>query len=163
MAGRPGARCRQIPTGTIILDPPSPYATIRAQAPWARVVFYDGGDIAKAAALARVSDVVIVFAQQWTAEGWDVPDLSLPGNQDELIAAVADANPRTVVVVETGAPVTMPWLDKVGAVLEAWYPGNRGASAIARILFGEVNPSGRLPITFPQSESQLPRPADRRP
>ncbi|MGA7674445.1 MAG: glycoside hydrolase family 3 C-terminal domain-containing protein [Rhizomicrobium sp.] len=148
----------QIPSGTLILDPPSPYATIRAQAPWARVVFYDGSEIAKATALARVSDVVIVFAQQWTSEGWDVPDLSLPGNQDELIAAVADANPRTIVVLENGGPVLMPWLNKVGAVLEAWYPGNRGANAIARILFGDVNPSGRLPITFPQNESQLPRP-----
>lgn len=149
----------QIPTGTIILSPPSPYAAIREQAPWARVVFYDGSDIAKAAALARISDIVIVFAQQWTGEGWDVPDLSLPGNQDELIAAVAGANPRTIVVIESGTPVTMPWLDKVGAVLETWYPGNRGANAIARILFGAVNPSGRLPITFPQSESQLPRTA----
>ena len=148
----------QIPAGTIILHPPSPYEAIRQQAPWARVVFYDGGDVAKAAALARVSDIVIVFAQQWTSEGWDVPDLSLPGNQDELINAVADINPRTVVVVENGGPVLMPWLDKVGAVLEAWYPGNRGADAIARILFGAVNPSGRLPITFPQNESQLPRP-----
>lgn len=152
-------RKMQIPTGTIILSPPSPYAAIRQQAPWARVVSYDGSDIAKAAALARISDVVIVFAQQWTGEGWDVPDLSLPGNQDELIAAIADANPRTVVVIESGTPVTMPWLDKVGAVLETWYPGNRGANAIARILFGAVNPSGRLPITFPQSESQLPRPS----
>ena len=156
MAGG-AVRGEQIPTGTIILDPPSPYTAIRAQAPWARVVFYDGSDIAKAASLARVSDIVIIFAQQWTAEGWDVPDLSLPGDQDELIAAVADANPRTIVVVESGTAVTMPWLDKVGAVLEAWYPGNRGADAIARILFGAVNPSGRLPITFPQSESQLPR------
>jgi len=148
----------QIPTGTIILSPPSPYAAIRGQAPWARVVTYDGSDIAKAAALARISDIVIIFAQQWTSEGWDVPDLSLPGNQDELIDAVAGANRRTVVVLQTGGPVLMPWLDKVGAVLEAWYPGNRGAVAIARVLFGAVNPSGRLPITFPQSESQLPRP-----
>jgi beta-glucosidase len=149
---------QQIPSGTIILDPPSPYAAIHEQAPWARVVFYDGSDINKAAALARTSDVVIVFAQQWTSESWDVPDLTLPVNQDDLINAVADANPRTVVVLETGAPVLMPWLEKVGAVMEAWYPGNRGASAIARILFGAVNPSGRLPITFPQDESQLPRP-----
>jgi len=152
------SQSQQIPSGTIVLDPPSPYAAIREQAPWARVVFYDGSDINKAAALARTSDVVIVFAQQWTAESWDVPDLSLPVNQDDLINAVADANPRTVVVLETGAPVLMPWHDKVGAVLEAWYPGNRGANAVARILFGAVNPSGRLPITFPQDESQLPRP-----
>jgi beta-glucosidase len=148
----------QIPTGTVILNPPSPYAAIRGQAPWARVVTYDGSDIAKAVALARVSDIVVIFAVQWTSEGWDVPDLSLPGNQNELIDAVASANRRTVVVLQTGGPVLMPWLDKVGAVLEAWYPGNRGANAIARVLFGAVNPSGRLPITFPQSENQLPRP-----
>jgi beta-glucosidase len=88
----------------------------------------------------------------------DVPDLSLPGNQDALIAAVASANPHTIVVLETGGPVTMPWLDKAGAVLEAWYPGIKGADAIADILFGDVNPSGRLPITFPASLDQTPRP-----
>ncbi len=148
----------QIPGGKIVLSPPSPYVAIRAQAPWARVVYYDGSNIEKAVALARVSDIVIVFAEQWTSESWDVPNLSLPGNQDELINAVANANRRTVVVLQTGGPVLMPWLDKVGAVIEAWYPGNRGAGAITRVLFGAVNPSGRLPITFPQNESQLPRP-----
>jgi len=75
-----------------------------------------------------------------------------------LIAAVAAANPHTIVVLQTGGPVTMPWLDAVPAVVEAWYSGNGGAAAIARILFGEVNPSGRLPITFPMAESQLPHP-----
>jgi beta-glucosidase len=88
-----------------------------------------------------------------------MPDLSLPNKQDALIAAVAAANPRTVVVLETGGPVTMPWLPKVAAVLEAWYPGTSGGEAIAGVLFGEVNPSGHLPATFPASESQLPRPA----
>ena len=91
------------------------------------------------------------------SEGHDVASLSL-GNQDALITAVAAANPHTIVVLETGGPVMMPWLDRVPAVVEAWYSGNKGAIAIARVLFGDVNPSGKLPITFPASESQLPRP-----
>jgi len=92
------------------------------------------------------------------SEGVDAPDLSLPQAQDAVIAAVAAANPRTIVVLETGGPVLMPWLDAVAAVLEAWYPGSSGGEAIADVLFGDVNPSGRLPITFPSSLAQLPRP-----
>ena len=154
----PNSRPR-LPNGVMIFDPPSPYEAIRDLAPrGSRVVYYDGTDITKAAALARASDIVIVFGLQWASEGWDVPDLALPGFQNALIDAVAEANPQTIVVLETGGPVTMPWLGKVGAVLESWYPGNRGANAIARILYGQVNPSGRLPITFPESETQLPRP-----
>ena len=84
--------------------------------------------------------------------------LTLPDDQDALIAAVAAANPRTVVVLQTGGPVLMPWLDHVQAVLEAWYPGSAGGEAIANILFGRVNPSGHLPVTFPRGEDQLPRP-----
>jgi beta-glucosidase len=84
--------------------------------------------------------------------------MSLPNGQDALIAAVAAANPHTIVVLETGGPVTTPWLDKVGAVMEAWYPGSGGGEAIARLLYGEASPSGRLPETFPASEAQLPRP-----
>src|SRR6185295_18224054 len=112
----------------------------------------------EAVALAKQADVAIVFATQWTTEGFDLPDLSLPNGQDALIAAVAEANHNTIVVLETGGPVLMPWLDKTAAVIAAWYPGARGAEALASILFGEINPSGRLPITFPASESQLPRP-----
>ncbi len=148
----------RIPMETMVYDPPSPLSTIKAEARGAVVKFDDGGDIASAVALARASDIAVVFVQQWQREGIDSPDISLPGNQDALVEAVAAANPHTIVVLETGNPVAMPWLDKAGAVLEAWYPGQRGAHAIARILFGKVNPSGRLPITFPQSESQLPRP-----
>ncbi|MDE2264795.1 MAG: glycoside hydrolase family 3 C-terminal domain-containing protein [Alphaproteobacteria bacterium] len=148
----------QMPKDTIVLDPPAPLAMIRAAARGTQVRYDDGNDIANAVKLARSSQIVVVFAHQWMREGWDVANLSLYGNQDALISAVAAANPRTIVVLETGGPVLMPWLDKVGAVLEAWYPGNRGANAIAEILFGKVNPSGRLPITFPQSESQLPHP-----
>jgi beta-glucosidase len=83
---------------------------------------------------------------------------SSPVNQDALVAAVAAANPRTIVVMENGGAKVMPWLDQVAAVLEAWYPGERGGPAIANILFGAVNPSGKLPITFPASVDDLPRP-----
>jgi beta-glucosidase len=92
-------------------------------------------------------------------EGYDAKDLSLPDNQDALIDAVADANPHTVVVLETGNPVLTPWLDKTAALMEAWYPGAKGGEAIADVLFGQTNPSGKLPITFPASEAELPRPA----
>jgi beta-glucosidase len=135
-----------------------PLDAIRAAAPQATVSFHPGSDPAAAAAAAKSADVAIVFAIQHESEGSDLPNLSLPMRQDALIAAVAAANPHTIVVLETGGAVTMPWLDKVSAVLESWYPGIRGAQAIAAILFGQVNPSGRLPITFPASEADLPHP-----
>lgn len=138
--------------------PSSPLKAIRTVAPGAEVHSDDGRYPSAAADLARRSDVAIVFAAQWTSEGADVPDLSLPAGQDGLIAAVAAANPNTIVVLETGGPVLMPWLDRVKGVVEAWYPGARGGEAIADILFGKVAPSGRLPVTFPASEAQLPRP-----
>jgi beta-glucosidase len=137
----------------------APLAAIRALAPNAKVTFVDGRYPAEAAAAAAHADVAIVFATQWMAEGADVPDLSLPGGQDATIAAVAAANPKTIVVLETGGPVLMPWLDQTAAVLEAWYGGAKGGDAIAATLFGDVNPSGRLPVTFPASVAQLPRPA----
>jgi beta-glucosidase len=127
-------------------------------APKAEVRFRNGRYLSEAVAQAKDADVVVVFATQWAAEGIDQPDLSLPEGQDALIAAVAAANSNTVVVLETGGPVTMPWLDKTAAVLAAWYPGARGGEAIASVLFGETNPSGHLPVTFPISESLLPRP-----
>lgn len=136
----------------------SPLNAIRALAPDAEVIFVDGKDAAMAARAARGADAVVVFATQWTTEAQDVETLSLPDGQDALIAAVAAANPRTTVVLETGGPVLMPWIDAVPAVVQAWYPGQRGGAAIARILFGEVDPSGRLPITFPRSADQPPRP-----
>jgi beta-glucosidase len=111
-----------------------------------------------AASAAKQADVAVVFAEQWTTESFDAADLSLPSGQDAVIAAVIKANPNTVVVVQSGGAVLMPWLDQVPAVLEAWYPGARGGEAIADVLFGDVNPSGRLPITFPASEAQLPNP-----
>jgi beta-glucosidase len=138
--------------------PTSPLKNVIAKAPEAKVQFASGSDLAAAAALAKSSDVAIVFVAQWTSEGMDLPSLSLPDNQDALIDAVVAANPKTIVVLETGTAVTMPWLDKVGAVAEAWYSGSRGAEAVANVLFGDVNPSGKLPMTFPKSEADLPHP-----
>jgi beta-glucosidase len=123
----------------------------------ARIAYDPGTDIKAVAARARHSDVVIVFAHEWAAEGLD-NTLHLDGDQDALIAALGKANTHTVVVLETGGPVLMPWVGKVTAVLQAWYPGSAGGEAIARVLTGEVNPSGRLPVTFPRSVEQLPRP-----
>jgi len=143
--------------GPIVFYPSSPMKGLQARST-AAITYHDGKDVKAAAALAAKSDLAIVFGTQWTAESFDVPDLNLPNKQDALIAAVADANKKTVVVLQTGGPVVMPWLAKVGAVLQAWYPGTAGGEAIARILTGEVNPSGRLPATFPASTAQLPRP-----
>jgi beta-glucosidase len=135
-----------------------PLKAIQAKTPNARVEYNAGTDPASAANLAKSSDVAIVLVNQPTSEGRDVPNLSLPDNQDALVSAVAAANPHTIVVLETGGAVTMPWIGQVSAVLEAWYPGIKGADAIAGILFGEVNPSGKLPLTFPETEAQLPHP-----
>ncbi len=138
--------------------PTSPLKAIRAKAPGANVQFDAGADPAAAAALAKSADVAIVFAYQWESEGMDLDSLSLPENQDEIIARVAAANPHTVVVIESGGPVTMPWVDQVSAILEAWFAGSRGAEAVANLIFGDANPSAKLPITFPKSEADLPHP-----
>jgi beta-glucosidase len=129
--------------------PGAPLKEIKRLAGNARVRFDPGQSHAAAAALAARSEVAIVFATRHEAEGFDNADLRLPYGQDELIAAVAKANSNTIVVLETGNPVAMPWISDVSAVLAAWFPGQGGARAIAEILFGETNPSGRLPITFP--------------
>jgi beta-glucosidase len=108
--------------------------------------------IQRAVRLAAESDVALIFAgfsSEWESEGFDRKNMELPGGQDELIARVAEANPRTVVVLNTGSPIDMPWLDKVAAVLQAWYPGQECGNAIADVLFGDANPSGKLPQTFP--------------
>lgn len=124
----------------------------------AQVTFVDGSDVQGAADAAKAADVAVVFATKFATEAEDQTDLSLDGQQDALIDAVASANPHTVVVLETGNPVAMPWLTKVPAVLAAWYPGQRGGDAVAEILAGKANPSGRLPVTFPVSGHQLPNP-----
>jgi beta-glucosidase len=138
--------------------PTSPLKAVIAKAPAARVLFDSGADPASAAALAKRSDVAIVFVNQWTSEAMDLPSLELPGNQDALIEQVATANPKTIVVLESGTAVLMPWLDRVSGVLETWYAGSKGADAVANILFGDVNPSAKLPITFPRSEADMPHP-----
>ncbi len=142
--------------GEAVYFPSAPLKYIHEHAPNAQVQFDPGTDLAAAAALAAKSDVAIVFADQYMSEGGDAPTLALPGTQDALIAAVAKANPRTVVVLITGNPVSMPWLNNVAGVMEAWYPGIAGGQAIANLLFGSVNPSGKLPITFAKSEADLP-------
>ncbi len=138
--------------------PTSPLKAVRAKAPHANVQYDPGTDPVAAAALAKTADVAIVFAYQWEGEEADIETLSLPGHQDDLIAQVAAANPHTIVVLETGSPVTMPWAGQVAAILEAWYSGSRGADAVASVLFGDVNPSAKLPITFPKSDADLPHP-----
>lgn len=143
--------------GPVVYLPSSPLAALMGQSPMTQVRYLSGEDIDQAARQARWADHVIVFATQWAAESEDV-SLTLPDNQDALIAAVAAANPHTVVVLETGGPVLMPWLSKVAGVVEAWYPGSRGGPAIAQVLFGAIDPSGRLPVTFPESLAQLPHP-----
>jgi beta-glucosidase len=138
--------------------PTSPLKAIEARAPGAQVQYNSGDDPAAAAALARTADVAIVFAYQWESEGMDLPSLALSNNQNALIAAVAAANPHTVVVIESGSPVTMPWVEAPAAILEAWYAGSDGANALGKVLFGSVNPSGKLPNTFPRSDADLPHP-----
>jgi beta-glucosidase len=136
--------------------PTSPLTAIRAKAPGASVRYDPGTDISSAAALAKTADVAIVFAYQWESEGMDLDSLSLPGNQNDLVEKVAAANPHTIVVLETGGAATMPWADQVSGILEAWYAGSSGARAIANVLFGDVNPCAKLPITFPRSDADLP-------
>ena len=150
----------------VIWDPSPPLSAIQALAPNASVQFNDGTNAATAAALAASSDAAIVFVSQWASEGMDIPSLnftdvihSTPIDQDALVDAVTAVNPKTVVVMENGGPQVMPWLANVAAVLEAWYPGQNGGPAIANILVGVVNPSGKLPITFPASVNDLPRPS----
>lgn len=136
----------------------SPLRALQECAPDAEIAFLRGDDVAATVKAATDADTVVIFATQWHTEATDAETLALPDGQDDLIAAIAAANARTVVVLETGGPVLMPWLDAVAAVLAAWYPGQKGGEAIARILFGAVNPSGRLPITFPATDGQAPRP-----
>jgi beta-glucosidase len=149
----------------VIWDPSSPLKAIQTMAPNATVRFDDGTNTPRAAAVAGSSAVAIVFVSQWTSEGMDMPNLNFtdvihttPIDQDGLVSAVAAANPHTIVVMENGGAQVLPWLANVSAVLEAWFPGQRGGEAIANILFGAVNPSGKLPVTFPASVNDLPHP-----
>ncbi|MBX6359522.1 MAG: glycoside hydrolase family 3 C-terminal domain-containing protein [Acidobacterium ailaaui] len=138
--------------------PTSPLKALRTELPNAKVEYNSGEDPDAAAELAKNSDVAIVFAYQWESEGMDLPNLSLPDNQDALIERVAAANPHTIVVLETGTAVTMPWINQVSGIVEAWYAGSSGHRAVANVLLGKVNPSAKLAMTFPKSEQDLPRP-----
>ncbi len=146
-----------------IYHPSSPLTAIRAEANAAVIDFLDGTDRSAAVAAAHEADAVIVLAEEWRSEGLDMQGLNLPDDQNALIDGVADANPKTIVVVESGGPVAMPWLKKVSAVIAAFYPGSGGGEAIAGVLFGRINPSGHLPVTFPASVAQLPHPEQRDP
>jgi beta-glucosidase len=144
--------------------------TSRAQADGDTVVYNDGSDITSAVAAAKGASVAIVYGGYSEAEGSDLPDLGFnqaiactitcvdggAPDTDQLIAAVAAVNPHTVVVLNTGGPVLMPWVKSVAGVVEAWYPGEQDGAAAAAVLFGDVDPGGKLPITFPASQSQLP-------
>jgi beta-glucosidase len=121
----------------------------------ASVTLVDGSDVSAAAAAAKGAGVAVVMVGDLQAEGRD-HSLALSGSQDALVQAVAAANPRTVVVLKTGGPVLMPWSDKVPAILEAWYPGEEDGNAVAAILMGDRNPSGKLPVTFPKQLADLP-------
>jgi beta-glucosidase len=145
----------------------APLVALKALLPGVTITYVDGGDTAAAKAAAAAADAAIVFGTQYTMEGLDLPSLALPDNaadpanqaydQNALITAVASVAKRTVVVLENGSAVKMPWLDQVHGVLAAWYPGVRGGEAIANVLTGKVNPSGKLPLTFPKSEDDLPQ------
>ncbi|MBV4366686.1 glycoside hydrolase family 3 C-terminal domain-containing protein [Erwiniaceae bacterium CMYE1] len=141
-----------------IYHPSSPLHAIRAESGSAEVDYASGEDVRKVTELAQKADAVIFIAEEWRSEALDAEGLALNDEQNQLISKLAAVNKNTVVVLETGGPVTMPWLDEVAAVLAAWYPGSGGAEAIAGVLFGRVNPSGRLPVSFPASEQQLPNP-----
>ncbi|MBE1535191.1 glycoside hydrolase family 3 C-terminal domain-containing protein [Actinomadura algeriensis] len=146
-----------------------PFETVSAEAgltaragAGASVAYRDGDDHGAAADAARDADVAIVFATDSQGEFFDKSCLTLEcgeplrGDQDGLISAVAAANPNTVVVLQTGGPVLTPWADDVAAVVETWYPGQEAGSALARVLFGDVDPGGRLPVTFPGAEAHAP-------
>jgi beta-glucosidase len=152
--GRPGGSV----WGQPVYFPSSPLRYLKEQAGDAQVSFDPGTDVAEAAKAAKKAQVAIVFVTQWMSEGMDRPTLSLPNDQDALVDAVAKANPNTVVVLETGGPVSMPWHGRVKGIVEAWFPGIGGGEAIANVLYGRVNASGKLPVTFAENEEQLPHP-----
>jgi beta-glucosidase len=122
----------------------------------AQVSYDDGSDPAKAVEIAKAAKVAILFVNTDDSEGRDRLSLELPNHQDESVEAIAAANPNTIVVLNTGGPVLMPWVDKISGLIEAWYPGQEDGTAIAAILYGDVNPSGKLPLTFPRTANEIP-------
>jgi beta-glucosidase len=149
-----GGSSHVLPNPSVVV---APVDGIRSRVgPGVTVTYDDGSDPTRAAGVAAAADLAVVMVGDNEAEGRDRPNLSLSGNQDQLVAAIAAANRRTVVVLKSGAPVLMPWIGGVAAVLEAWYPGEQDGTVVAALLFGDVNPSGRLPITFPKREADVP-------
>jgi beta-glucosidase len=156
--GKAGSTAPKVETNTTEGVAPyivSPLEGIRKRSN-GKVTSYDGADPSAAAEAAGHADNAIVFVQTNESEGDDRNDLSLPDNQDALIAAVAAANPRTIVVLNTGGAVLMPWLDRVAGLIQGWYPGQEEGNALAAILYGDVNPSAKLPLSFPRSASAVP-------
>ncbi|MGH9771584.1 MAG: beta-glucosidase family protein [Candidatus Acidiferrales bacterium] len=155
-----GAKPKAEGGGSSHVIPPfivSPVDGIRKRAgAGTRASYAKGDDLAQAAKVAHAARVAIVFANTNESEGKDRINLDLPGNQNQLISAVAAANPNTIVVLNTGGPVLMPWMNKVRSVIEAWYPGQEDGNAIAAVLFGDVDPAGRLTLTFPRTETAVP-------
>src|SRR5215467_10295458 len=152
-----GAHAGMSAARNLYLLPSSPLEELRKLLPNAHIENDPGMSPAESAMTARRMDLAIVFGIRVEGEGFDNADLTLPWGQDAVIEAVAAANPNTIVVLETGNPVAMPWRDSVKAIIEAWYPGQAGGQAIAEVLTGVVNPSGRLPMTFPADLAQTPR------
>jgi beta-glucosidase len=135
----------------------TPSAGLKARAGSGVTVTTDSGStVSSAVAKAKAADVAIVMVEDSEGEGKDRPNLTLPNNQDALVSAVVAANPHTIVVSKTGGPVLMPWADQVPAILQAWYPGEEDGNAVADVLFGAFDPSGKLPVTFPRKESDVP-------
>jgi beta-glucosidase len=137
---------------------PSPAVELQKQFPNAEILLEPGESPADSAAIAKRADVAVVFAWKFESENHDHADLSLPWGQRQIIEAVIAANPNTVVVLETGNPVDMPWKERARAIVESWYSGNVGGRVIAELLSGKVNPSGRLPVTFYTGVDQTPHP-----
>ena len=155
----PGGRPGGSEWGKPVYFPSSPLRYLKEQAGAdAEFTYEDGENLVRSAKAAAAAQVAIVFVQQWMTEGQDAATLSLPDKQDALVEAIAKANPNTIVVLETGGPVTMPWAPRVKGIVEAWYPGIGGGQAIANVLIGKVSPSGKLPVTFPARDSDLPHP-----
>src|SRR5690606_4762659 len=153
-----GAHAQLGAARSLFLTAPAPVDELARLLPNAEIEVDGAYTPAESAFLARRSDVAIVFAVRSEGEAFDLADLSLPWGQDAVIEAVADANPNTIVVLETGNPVAMPWRNKVRAVVQAWFPGQAGGTAIADVLTGTVNPSRRPPITWPRGLADPPRP-----
>jgi beta-glucosidase len=145
--------------GSSMVTPPytiTPVAGIQNRVgPGVTVSYNDGSTISTAASLAQASDVTIVMVGDSEAEGVD-DSISLSGNQDSLVQSIVAVQPKTIVVMKSGTAILMPWASSVPAILEAWYPGEEDGNAVAAVLFGAVNPSGKLPLTFPVQVSDLP-------